>query len=231
MGAAVPRARSRLRRASRRGTTGAEVLVSEPSRAAQRVEALRPSLLHWTVQDDRIGARSEAYAILRRGRSVLVDPLPLAPRALAALGRVTAVVLTIQSHQRSAWRYRRRFGVEVHAPRGAEGLEEDPDRWYEDGAELPGGLTALHAPGPCEASYALHAPRLAGGVLFVGDLVIRGDDGPFGFVPDEYQDAPRRTRASVRALARLRVAIVCSGHGAPVLEDGAAALRAALRAR
>jgi glyoxylase-like metal-dependent hydrolase (beta-lactamase superfamily II) len=182
------------------------------------------------VEDDRIGWRSDAYALVRRGRSVLVDPLPLAPRALAALGRVSAIVLTIQSHQRSAWRYRRRFRVEVHAPRGAEGLEEEPDRWYDDGAELPGGLAALHAPGPCEASYVLLTARSAGGILFAGDLVTRGDDGPLGFVPDAYQDAPRRTRASVRSLSRLPVAVVCPGHGAPVMEDGAAALRAALRA-
>jgi glyoxylase-like metal-dependent hydrolase (beta-lactamase superfamily II) len=169
--------------------------------------------------------------VVRRGRAVLVDPLPLAPRALASVGRVTAIVLTIQSHQRSAWRYRRRFGVEVHAPSGAEGLEEEPDRWYEHGAELPGGLTALHAPGPCEASYALLAPRLDGGVLFAGDLVTRGDDGPLGLVPDRYQDAPRRTRASIRSLARLRFAILCPGHGAPVVEDAPRALRAALAGR
>jgi glyoxylase-like metal-dependent hydrolase (beta-lactamase superfamily II) len=205
--------------------------VSEPSRSAQRIETLLPSLLHWTVNDDRIGWRSEAYALVRRGRSVLVDPLPLAQRALAALGRVTAIVLTIQSHQRSAWRYRRRFGVEVHAPRGAEGLEEEPDRWYDDGAELPGGLRAVHAPGPCEASYALLAARSAGGILFVGDLVARGEDGRFEFLSDQYQDAPRRTRASVRSLARLPVKVICPGHGPPVLEGGAAALAAALRGR
>jgi glyoxylase-like metal-dependent hydrolase (beta-lactamase superfamily II) len=204
--------------------------VSEPSRAAPRVETLLPSLLHWTVEDDRIGARSEAYALVRRGRSVLVDPLPLAPRALAGLGRVAAIVLTIQSHQRSAWRYRRRFGVEVHAPRGSEGLLEEPDRWYDDGAELPGGLTALHAPGPCEASYALRAPRGGGGILFLGDLLTRGDDGPLEFVPDRWQDAPRRTRASVRSLARLPVSVICPGHGAPLLRGAAEALRAAARA-
>lgn len=205
--------------------------MSEPSSAAVRVEKILPSVLHWSVEDDRIGARSEAYAMVRHGRSVLIDPIRVAPRALAALGRVSAIVLTIQSHQRAAWRYRRRFGVEVHAPEGAEGLEEEPDRWYGDAATLPGGLRAIHAPGPCEASYGLVAARPGRGpILFVGDLLVRGEDGPLRFVPDRYQDAPRRTRTSVRALLRIGAEVVCPGHGAPVLEGGAAALRAALRA-
>jgi glyoxylase-like metal-dependent hydrolase (beta-lactamase superfamily II) len=204
--------------------------VSEPRRAATTVEPVLPSLLHWTVDDDRIGWRSDAYALVRRGSSVLVDPLPLAPRALSALGRVSAIVVTIQSHQRSAWRYRRRFGVEVHAPRGAEGLEEEPDHWYDDGAELPGGLRAIHAPGPCDASFALVAKRRGqSAILFVGDLLMRGEDGPLEFVPARYQDAPRRTRTSVRALARLNADVVCPGHGAPIVGGGADALREALR--
>jgi glyoxylase-like metal-dependent hydrolase (beta-lactamase superfamily II) len=47
-------------------------------------------------------------------------------------------------------------------------------------------------------------------------------------VPGEYQDDPRRTRASVRKLARLDVAVVCPGHGAPVRRGGARALATAL---
>jgi glyoxylase-like metal-dependent hydrolase (beta-lactamase superfamily II) len=205
--------------------------MSEPSRRARRVAKLAPGLLHWSVHDDRIDWRSESYALVARGGAVLVDPLPLTPAALASLGRVTAIVLTIQSHQRSAWRYRRRFGVQVFAPEGAEGLEEEPDRWYGDGAALPGGLEALHAPGPCQASYALRRARRGGDDLLLGDVLTRGDDGPLAFVPDAYQDAPRKTRASARRLAELPVAVLCPGHGAPFAREGAAALRAAVASR
>jgi glyoxylase-like metal-dependent hydrolase (beta-lactamase superfamily II) len=202
--------------------------MSEPSQRARRIQPIAPGLLHWSVHDDRIGARSESYAAVARGRAILVDPLPLTPAALEGLGRVAAIVLTIQSHQRSAWRYRKHFGAPVHAPMGAEGLEEEPDAWYAEGAKLPAGLEAVHAPGPCEASYALRLRRRGGDVLFLGDVLVRGDDGPLEFVPDAYQDAPRKTRASARRLAELLAQIVCPGHGAPIVEAGAEALRAAV---
>lgn len=204
--------------------------MSEPSAIAERVDLVVPGLLHWTVHDDRIDNRSDAWALVTTdGGTVLVDPLPLAADAAGVLGTVKAIVLTIQSHQRSAWALRRRLRVPILAPSGSEGLEEEPDAFYGDGAELPGGLRAHHAPGPCEASYALLAPRPGGQALFVGDLLLRPKaDGALAFVPDEYQDEPARTRESVERLLALGAPIVCPGHGAAVVGDGVAAMRHAL---
>jgi glyoxylase-like metal-dependent hydrolase (beta-lactamase superfamily II) len=206
--------------------------MSEPKASASRVEVVVPGLLHWTVEDDRIGGtRSDAWALTTGAETILVDPLPLDTDAVTVLGNVRLVVLTIQSHQRSAWKVRKQHHVPVFAPKGCEGLEETPDYWYEDGAELPGGLKAIHTPGPCEASYAIHVPREGGNVLFVGDLLVRPvDDGPLAFVPSEYQDDPLRTRESVRRLLSLDAPIICSGHGAPVVGGGVEALRHALAA-
>jgi glyoxylase-like metal-dependent hydrolase (beta-lactamase superfamily II) len=202
--------------------------MSEPKAVAKEVEQVAPGLLHWTVHDDRIGTRSDAWALTSGADTVVVDPLPLDHDSLSVLGGVRMVVLTIQSHQRSAWKFRAHFKVPVFAPKGAAGLEEQPDYWYEDGATFPGGLRAIHAPGPCEASYGIFAPRADGSVLFVGDVLIGGKGGALAFVPDEYQDAPARTRASAERLAALEPDIVCSGHGPAVLAGGAAAIRRAI---
>src|SRR5690349_2812137 len=146
--------------------------MSEPKASASQVEVVVPGLLHWTVADERIGGtRSDAWALTTGAETILVDPLPLEADAVTVLGNVRLVVLTIQSHQRSAWKVRKQHKVPVFAPKGSEGLEEIPDYWYEDGAEIPGGLRAIHAPGPCAASYALHVPRAGGNILFVGDLL------------------------------------------------------------
>lgn len=204
--------------------------MSEPRRAAARVRTVEPGLLHWSVLDDRIGFRSDAYAVAAEGGTMLIDPLPLAEGPLRTLERPMAAILTIQSHQRSSWRYRARFGLRVYAPVGAEGLEEEPDVWYGEGTRLPGGLRALHSPGPCEASYALLLEqRRGGGVLFLGDLLARTEGGGLAFVPDRFQDAPARTRESVARLAALEVSVVCPGHGRPFTADGAHAIAAALR--
>jgi glyoxylase-like metal-dependent hydrolase (beta-lactamase superfamily II) len=203
--------------------------MSEPKATAKEVELVVPGLLHWTVHDERIGNRSDAWALTTGAETILVDPLPLETDAVAVLGNVKVVLLTIQSHQRSAWNVRKHFRCPVFAPKGAEGLEEAPDYWYEDGAVLPAGIRAFHAPGPCEASFALLAPRPGAQVLFVGDLLVRPRaEGPLAFVPSAYQDAPQRTRDSVRRLLELDAPIVCSGHGAAVVGGGVEAMRRAL---
>ncbi len=202
--------------------------MSEPRAQAEAVDVVVPGVRHWSVHDDRIEWRSDAYAITGPAGTVLIDPLPLADAAFAPLGPVAAVCLTIQSHQRSAWRYRRAFGVPVYAPRGAAGLEEKPDVWYDDGSKLPGGLRAIHAPGPCDASYAFLLSGTNGGVLFVGDLLTGTSSHKLGFVPDEYQDAPGQTRESVRALLSEPFESVCSGHAAPIAHSGRAAIEQAL---
>lgn len=192
--------------------------MTEPLERAQRVRTVLPGLAHFTVHDDRVDGRSDAYALITRQGTVLVDPLPLAEKALASLGNVVAIVISIQSHQRSSWRYRERFGARVFAPKGAVDLEEEPDVFYEDGDELPGRLVAWRAPGPAFESYVLLRKRHRGGHLtFVGDLLIRERSGALAFVPDVYMDDPEAARASVERLATLPIGVLCSGHGAPLL--------------
>ena len=131
--------------------------MSEPKGRALMTKTVAPGILNWHLRDERIGgARSDSHAVKRAGKIVLIDPLPLSKSALAKLGNVEAICLTGSCHQRSAWRYRKLLGVKVYAPKGAMGLEEKPDVWYRKGQILPGGLKAVHAPGPTEVHYAFH---------------------------------------------------------------------------
>jgi glyoxylase-like metal-dependent hydrolase (beta-lactamase superfamily II) len=202
--------------------------MSEPKARARKIETVVPGVYHWTVNDDRIGFRGDAWAVRTDHAFVFIDPHPLQAPALEKLGQATDIVLTIQSHQRAAWRYRRRFGAKVWAPKGAQGLEEDPDHWYGEGEGLPGGLHAVHAPGPCHASYTLLLERPEGLVAFTGDLVVETDEGGLSFVADAFQDEPGRTRESVRRLTKEPIAVLCPGHGSPLKAHGARALEALL---
>ncbi len=203
--------------------------MTEPSEKAQRVRTILPGVAHFSVYDDRVDGRSDAYALFTKQGTVLVDPLPLTERALASLGDVVAIVLGIQSHQRASWRYRERFGARVFAPKKAVDLEEEPDVLYEDGDELPGGLMAWSAPGPAFENYVLLRKRSRGGdIAFVGDLLIRERSGALAFVPDIYMDDPAATRASVERLTTLPIGALLSGHGAPLLA-GVAGVRDAIR--
>lgn len=190
--------------------------MSEPKARARKIETVLPGVFHWSVNDDRIGFRGDAWAVQAGEAVVYIDPHPLQAPALEKLAPPTDIVLTIQSHQRAAWRYRRRFAAKVWAPRDAQGLEEAPDHWYGEGDALPGGLRAVHAPGPCQASQALLLQRPEGLLAFTGDLVVETDEGGLAFVADAYQDEPGRTRDSVRRLAQEPIDVVCPGHGSPV---------------
>jgi len=205
--------------------------MTEPRSKAERIVPVVAGIYRWSVSDDRIGgAESDAYAVEDTGRVVLIDPLPVDEQELSKLGTLSAIVLSAGNHQRSAWRYRRLFRIPVYAPENAYRLEEQPDVEYTSGDSLPVGLAALHTPGPAIVMYALWRARPRG-VVFLSDLLAHDGSGVPSFLESEYQDDPARTRMSVRRiLERLPVEVLCFNHGPPILQDGAEALRAALRA-
>ncbi len=201
--------------------------MSEPNAKATRLQQVVPGVWRWHVWDERIDFESDAYALAGEAGSVLIDPLPLGEKALQRLAPVAAIALTAACHQRSAWRYRERFGVKVYAPARARQMEGEPDVRYRAGDALPGGLEAVHTPGPESAHYAFlwrGTPR----VLFSADLLARGRTGPLEFIPAAYHDAPGLTRDSVRRLLELDFSVLCLSHGAPVTREPHAALRRAL---
>lgn len=211
--------------------------MTEPNTEARKIVRVVPTVHRWRVRDDRIGGEeSDAFAVVRSGRVTLIDPLPVREEELRRLGQIEAIVLTAANHQRSAWRYRRLFGVPVFAPEGPTvgpepgQLEEEPDYRYSGGDSLPGGLTAFHAPGPTEAMYALWIDRPRG-VVFLSDLLIHDGSGVPRFISAVYQDEPERTRASIQRIAdHLPIEVLCFAHGHPICTDGRFALERALRA-
>jgi glyoxylase-like metal-dependent hydrolase (beta-lactamase superfamily II) len=203
--------------------------MSEPQAKARKTVEVVPGVHRWHVHDERIGAGSDAHAVVDAdGTVVLIDPLPIDEAPLRQLGTVSAILLTAGNHQRSAWRFRKAFGVPVWAPENAHGLEEAPDHLYTNGESLPGGLIAYHTPGPTEAMYALWMPHPRA-LLFLSDLLTHEGLGRPHFVPSPYQDDPLRTRTSVqRILDHLPLHTVCFAHGAPIVGAAESALRLAL---
>jgi glyoxylase-like metal-dependent hydrolase (beta-lactamase superfamily II) len=202
--------------------------MTEPVETAQSYEEVAPGVWHWRIHNRAIGGSiSSSQLVAANGEVVLVDPVRLAPEALAALPRPTAIGLTARCHQRSAWRYREEFGAPVWAPHGTAPMDEDPDRRYGAGDALPGGLLAVHTPGPEDVHFCfLLEPEE--GVLLCSDLLGRGEDGELDFIPLQFHDDPDATRRSVERLLDLPFAVLCLDHGPPVADDPKAAIRALL---
>jgi glyoxylase-like metal-dependent hydrolase (beta-lactamase superfamily II) len=191
------------------------------------MEEIVPGVWHWRVQDDRINFVSAAHAVASEAGTVLIDPLPLAPDALAGLGDVTAICLSAGTHQRSAWRYRRELGARVYAPALSKQIEEEPDERYGDGDELPGGLRAIFTPGAGTTQHTFILER-QGGVAFVPDLLTHLPQRGLTIVWDEYMHDPDEARRSIRKLLKLDFSLLCVAHGAPFSDDPKSAIRVLL---
>lgn len=192
--------------------------MSKPQAIARNAEEIVPGVWRWFVHDDRINFESDAHAVVEDGKVTLIDPLPLKDAVLKRLGTVATICLTARCHQRSAWRYRQEFSVKVYAPHGAQGLEEEPDEWYRAGDLLPGGLEAIHTPGPEHVHYAFWLAREPG-VLFCPDLLMYGAGQELDFVPAEYHDDPATTHRSVQRLLDFRFSVLCFNHSAPIVDE------------
>jgi glyoxylase-like metal-dependent hydrolase (beta-lactamase superfamily II) len=198
--------------------------MSEPNAVAESLEEVTPGIWRWHIWDDRIDFESDAHAVACDGGTVLIDPLPLHEDALRKLEPIIAICLTAACHQRSAWRYRRDFGVKVYAPEGCRTMDEEPDVQYAADAVLPGGLRAIHTPGPEPAHFAL-LRKASPAVLFCPDLIMRTADGAIAFISPAYHDDPDATRTSVRRLLTLPFQVLCFDHGAPLTANARLALR------
>ncbi|WP_330329009.1 MBL fold metallo-hydrolase [Streptomyces sp. NBC_00536] len=97
------------------------------------------------------------------------------------------------------------------------------DREVEDGEALDfgDGAYVVHAPGHTDGSIGVHLPRH--GVLFTGDAVAAVGQVMLGV----FNVDRARALESLRRLASLAPSVACFGHGDPVTEHTAAALKAA----
>lgn len=98
------------------------------------------------------------------------------------------------------------------------------DRELNEGDVLPevmGGLQVLLTPGHAPGHLAFWQPEKR--ILFCGDVIfhMRNLGLPFSFLTVDMEENKR----SVRRLAELDAAVVCFGHGEPLLANAAQAIR------
>ena len=185
------------------------------------VARITPRLWRWTAQHPQWhhGAdwEPEVGCVYYESSSatVLIDPLIPSQRArfLDALdrdverhGRPVSVLLTCAWHSRSAAELGERYG--------ADGVVPD------DVVAIPFELVE-------ETMYWLPADR----ALVPGDALFGDGRGGITVCPETWleEGTPAQLRKALRALLDLPVELVLVTHGAPVLEDGHAALEQALR--
>jgi len=206
---------------------------------------LKPRLWYWTARhpdwtpnesgdngwEPDVGCY--AYVSPDGGTLALVDPLVAAGEDEAswrALDDDVAhhgppnVLVTNFWHARSAQEILERYGgarTWAHAPaRGELAKWTAVTDVYELGDPLPAGIEA-HGAGGTEHEVAFRLPEYAAVVL--GDAMIAPPAGPPRVWPED-----ESVRSALRALLDRPLELLLLTHGAPVLDDGHAALAQAL---
>ena len=204
--------------------------MSEPKARASAVNRVFPWLLHFTIKDERIdNFRGDAFAIKSSDGLVVIDPVRLEDDIVHEVTGTKHVILTSGHHQRSSWRYRKEFGAAVYAPIGSDdGLDEEPDHWYGEGADLPAGIKAIKGEWYPTYYHLLYTHSDETKVLFCGDLITHWDDGIYRFPIGESVPSYEPAREEVKRLMELSADALCSGHANPTPDGCRAALQSAL---
>jgi hypothetical protein len=194
------------------------------------VEEIAPGLRRWTAWHEEWEEEVGSVALDSGDGLILFDPLA-PPRDVR---RPEHVLLTVFWHGRSTgdvkanrvWASSRSAG-----PLRNRGIEVTDV--FRAGDDLPSGIEAFQAARVSEVVFWVPAQR----AVVVGDALLgagakpRATQDPLRLCPERWLGKATHSdlRASLRPLLELPVERVLVGHGAPVLEDGRAALERVLR--
>jgi glyoxylase-like metal-dependent hydrolase (beta-lactamase superfamily II) len=183
-------------------------------------------LRRWTAYHDHWHEEVGCVAVETRDGLVFIDPLdpPL------DLGKPDHVLVTVYWHDRSAAGAPRIWAAKrSERPLVNRGVAVTDDV---AGGGLPGGITAIPTARNGEVVYWLPMERavVAGDVLLGAGAKPRPTDDPLRLCPERWLGAKTHDdlRRSLQPLLDLPVEQVLVSHGAPVLENGRAALEAVL---
>jgi hypothetical protein len=207
-------------------------LLGEGLEGLWRFEAPHPE---WTEEDGGENGWEQVvgwWAVASSEGLVLIDPLVADWAALDELvadnGGCAGVIRTCFWHQRSIAEVAARYHADVWAKPHGNVAEPRPfDHVVGDQDELFDGFRVIDV----EPAYEIALWLPAQAALVFGDAMLRGETGELRACPDSWlqqQGAPARVRALLSGLTELPVEHVLVSHGAPVLGDGLASLRAAI---
>jgi hypothetical protein len=207
------------------GTAAAPILVRWNTRA------------YWTEPFAKWG-HDDAYAIITDDGVVLIDPREPAAEKLTELesgwsGRPVASLLTNAWHEQDCYGFRERYRSPVWSAAAGESEHDgEPDHFFVEGDELPGGIEAVVlSDGFCGDTVFFWTAPDGERVAFVGDAVsaqIR--DGEIDFHLQMYgRPTLDDYRAAFQRVADREIDMMCLAHGGCMADDPGKRLRHTLQ--
>jgi hypothetical protein len=201
------------------------------------MQEILPGVFHWTTFHEGIQAYVHSYYLEATTPAVLIDPrVPAEGLACFAGHKIPEhIYLTNRHHYRHSDQFEETFGCKVWCHKA--GLHEythgEKVSGFEHGVELPGKIKALEVGVLCPEETALYIP-LAGGILSLGDAIVRDERSRLAFVPDYLMgDDPEAVKRGLHKVfqghLRREFEHLLLAHGKPVIGNGKDALRRFLR--
>ncbi len=197
------------------------------------MKAILPGVFHWKTFHEGIQQYVHSYYLEATSPAVLIDPrVPSEGLHWFERHRVpTHIYLTNRHHYRHSDRFKEAFGCTIWCHKA--GLHEftgsQEVKGFDHGEELPGKVKALRVGELCPEETALRLP-VCGGIMALGDAIVRDSRGRLAFVPDflmgDNPEAVKRGLITVfQGHLRRTFDHLLFAHGRPVIGDAKGTLR------
>jgi glyoxylase-like metal-dependent hydrolase (beta-lactamase superfamily II) len=184
------------------------------------------------------GAEVAGFALVGDGLTLLVDPLLPGgvedAETIAALDAIVdgdvAIVVSNPYHTRSSEPLAERYGATIYGHAAVRKRLSSSERFWpvdETSDGLPGGVRFFAVGKPRRHEQPIWIP--AHRALVFGDSVVTDDRGKLRVWDNRPEFVREKLNPTLRPLADLGAERVLVTHGEPILHDGTAELRRALR--
>jgi hypothetical protein len=184
---------------------------------ASEIEPVFPGISIWRCYDRSVKADLFSTALETASGTYLLDPIPLAPDAvasLASLTRIAGIVVTNENHERAAAQFSGKFNVPVYLDAVLASTTRLPSVAATHG--LAAELTAVAIEGGPAGEIAIY---FAGseGTMVIGDALINFEPYGFALLPAKYCSNFKLMRRSLSQLLDYSFERMLFAHGLPIL--------------
>ncbi|MEY2502470.1 MAG: hypothetical protein QOI07_2804 [Verrucomicrobiota bacterium] len=187
---------------------------------ADEIEPVVPGLLIWRSYDRSVKADLFSTGLEVGGRTYLIDPIDLAPDAMADLESrrpIAGIMVTNENHERAAARFADKFRVPIHLHSSLAKATSLPGAEpIRDRDVLDHELTIIAIDGGPAGEIAVHS-KANGGTMVVGDALINVEPYGFAILPSKYCSNVKTLRRSLATLLNYSFERMLFAHGTPIL--------------
>jgi hypothetical protein len=198
---------------------------------ASEIEPVVPGIFLWRFYDPSVRADLFSTALQIASALYLVDPIPLAPGAIASItsqAKIAGVIVTNENHERAAAQFAEEFRVPIYLDAALASATKLPAVALIQGNGLPAELTAAGIEGGPAGEIAIHFAA-GDGTMVVGDALINFEPYGFALLPAKYCSNFKLMRRSLSKLLDYSFERMFFAHGTPILSQARARLELLLK--